>query len=108
MKTIGIKPVSTTEAKEIMLKLEKEKELSYEQKLALEHLKKFSKLKPSELKSLKDELNSIIRVSDETLVQILNILPKTADELRLIFVKEKFSVKEEEIKKILEVLKKYK
>lgn len=107
MKVIETKPVSMAEAKEIMTSLEKEKELNYEQKLALEHLKKFTKLKALDAKKFLEEISSILRMSPETLVQIANIMPKNADELRMIFAREKFSLKEEEINKILEIIKKY-
>jgi DNA-directed RNA polymerase subunit F len=107
MKVIETKPVSMTEAKEVLSSREKRKELGYEQKLALEHLNKFTKLKPEEAKKLSEELSSVLRMSQETLVQILNFLPKNPDELRMIFSREKFSLKEDEINKILEIVKKY-
>jgi DNA-directed RNA polymerase subunit F len=107
MKVNETKPVSMTEAKEVLSSREKRKELSYEQKLALEHLNKFTKLKSEEAKKLSEELSSVLRMSQETLVQILNFLPKNPDELRMIFSREKFSLKEDEINKILEIIKKY-
>jgi len=107
MKVNETKPVSMIEAKEVLSSREKRKELSYEQKLALEHLNKFTKLKPEEAKKLSEELSSVLRMSQETLVQILNFLPKNPDELRMIFSREKFSLKEDEINKILEIIKKY-
>ena len=42
MRVIDTKPVGMPEAKKIMSSREKDKELTYEQKLALEHLKKFT------------------------------------------------------------------
>jgi DNA-directed RNA polymerase subunit F len=107
MKVNETKPVSMTEAKEVLSSREKRKELSYEQKLALEHLNKFTKLKSEEAKKLSEELSNVLRMSQETLVQILNFLPKNPDELRMIFSREKFSLKEDEINKILEIIKKY-
>ncbi len=107
MKVLKSEPVSMPEAKEIMVKREKEKELNYEQKVALEHLKKFTKLKAPESKKMLDELSNTLRMSPETAVQIINILPKTPDEVRLVFAREKFSLKEDEIKKILGIVKKY-
>ena len=107
MKVNETKPVSMIEAKEILSSREKRKELSYEQKLALEHLNKFTRLKPEEAKKLSEELSSVLRMSQETLVQILNFLPKNPDELRMIFSREKFSLKEDEMNKILEIIKKY-
>lgn len=107
MKVIEKQPVPMAEAKEVVLKREKEKELGYEQKLAAEHLKKFTKLKPDEARKFMAELSSIIKASPATLVTIANILPQTPDEVRLIFAHERFSLKEEEISKILEIVKKF-
>jgi DNA-directed RNA polymerase subunit F len=107
MNVINTKPVSMAEAKEVMTSQEKDKELSYEQKLALEHLSKFTVLDASEAKKLLEEISDVLRMSEETKIQILNLLPKTPDELRMIFTRENFSLKENEIKKILEIIKKY-
>jgi len=107
MKVIETKPVSMADAKDILSSREKRKELSYEQKLALEHLNKFTKLNPEKAVKLLEELSGVLRMSQETMVQILNFLPKNPDELRMIFSREKFSLKEDEINKILEIVKKY-
>ena len=107
MKILETRPISMAEAKKIITSREKESELGYEQKLAMEHLNKFTKLKPEKAKKFLEDISSVLRMSPETLVQIANLLPKNADELRLIFAREKFSLKEEEISKILEIVKKY-
>lgn len=107
MKVNETKPVNMAEAKEIMTAREKEGDLGYEQKLAVEHLKKFTKLKSAEAKELAEELSAVLRMNPETLAQIINIMPKNADELRMVFAREKFSLKEEETNKILEIIKKY-
>jgi len=107
MNIIDNRPVTMAEAKDIVLERENDKELSYEQKLASEHLKKFTKLKASEAKKFVGDISEVLRMSSETLVQIVNLIPKTPDELRLIFAREKFSLKEEEVQKILEIVKKY-
>jgi len=107
MNVIDTKPVSMAEAKNVMASIEKDKELSYEQKLALEHLNKFTALDASEAKKLLEEISGVLRMSEETKIQILNLLPKTPDELRMIFTRENFSLKDNEIKKILEIIKKY-
>ena len=107
MNIIESKPVGMPEAKEIMTSQEKDKEMTYEQKLAMEHLKKFTKLKAAEAKKMLDELSAVLRMSEETKIQIINLLPKKPDELRMIFTRENFSLKDDEIKKILEIVKKY-
>jgi len=107
MRIIEVKPTGMSEAKKIMLSREKKKELSYEQKLALDHLNKFTKISPSDAKKFLEELSQVLRMSDETMVKILDLTPRSPDELRMIFAREKFSLKDKEIKKILEIVKKY-
>ena len=107
MKVIEAKPIGMPEAKEILSSRETKKELSYEQKIALDHLNKFTKLKPSEANKFLEELSSVLRMSPETLVQILNFMPQNPDELRMVFAREKFSLKDDEISRILEIVKKY-
>jgi DNA-directed RNA polymerase subunit F len=107
MKVIDSKPIGMPEAKKIMSSYEKSEELSYEQKLALEHLNKFTKVSYDNAKKFLEEISNVLRMSPETMVKILDILPQTPDELRMIFSREKFSLKEEEIQKILEITKKY-
>ena len=108
MKVVETKPATMAEARGIMEGREKgAKELGYEQKLSLEHLKSFTHMKEEDAKKFMSDLSSILRMSPETAVQIANILPKTPDELRMIFAREKFSLKEEEINKILDLVKKY-
>jgi DNA-directed RNA polymerase subunit F len=107
MKIIDTKPIGMPEAKKIMASHEKEKELSYEQKLALEHLNKFTKISYEDSEKFMEELSQVLRMSPETTVKILDIMPQNPDELRMIFAREKFSLKEDEIQKILEITKKY-
>ncbi len=107
MKVLDVKAVSMAEAKEILERREKQGELGYEQKIALEHLKKHTRLKAHDAKKLSEEISSVLRMSNETLSMIANVLPKTPDEVRMIFARERFSLKEEEIAKIIEIVKKY-
>ncbi|MBN2203237.1 MAG: hypothetical protein JW700_03575 [Candidatus Aenigmarchaeota archaeon] len=107
MNVIDTKPVGMPVAKKIMSGIETDRELTYEQKLALEHLNKFTVLEPAKAEKLLEEVSGVLRMSDETRIQILNLLPKNPDELRMIFTRENFSLKENEIKTILEIIKKY-
>ena len=107
MKVIDVKPVGMAKAKKIMTSHEKKKELSYEQKLALEHLNKFTILSHENSEKFLDELSKVLRMSQETMIKIMDLMPQTPDELRMIFAREKFSLKDDEIKKILEIVKKH-
>ncbi len=106
MKVEETKPVPMAEAKEIMIKKEEEG-LSYEQKLAVEHLKEFTKLDKEKAEKLMEEISGVVKLSDEILIQIVDILPRTKEELKTITSSEKFALRDEEIDKILEIINKY-
>jgi DNA-directed RNA polymerase subunit F len=98
------KMVSLAEVRDILTDRQAESELSAEQKLALEHAQKFSRL---ESKKLVKELTELGFVSEVNAVKIADILPSHPDDVRLIFSKERASVEKKDIEKILSVVQKY-
>ena len=70
-------------------------------------IKKFNKLKAKEAKELRQEIESfgMIKIKPEHAVKIVDILPETAEELNKIFVD--VSLEEDETKKILDTIKKF-
>lgn len=71
-------------------------------------IKKFNKLKLKEARELKKEIEAlgIIKIKQEYAIKMIDLLPETAEELNKIFVD--VSLEEDETKKILETIKKYK
>ncbi|OGJ13366.1 hypothetical protein A3K82_00550 [Candidatus Pacearchaeota archaeon RBG_19FT_COMBO_34_9] len=71
-------------------------------------IKKFNKLKAKEAKELRNEIENlnIIKIKQENTVKIIDILPETSEELNKIFID--VSLDEDETKKILEAIKKFK
>jgi DNA-directed RNA polymerase subunit F len=103
-----IKPVTITEVRNILKKLEKDREeLLYEQKIALEHAHKFSKLTFKKSEELVKELTKLENIQEKHAYKIADILPKNEDDIKTIFAKERITLSGEEIKKILEIVKKY-
>jgi DNA-directed RNA polymerase subunit F len=101
----NIRPITDAEAKEILAKKMKNRELNYEQQLAYEYLKNTVKLSKSDSEKLRKELEEF-GLKEEKIVNIVNIAPKDEETLKLILKKEK-ELKPGQIKKILEVVKKY-
>jgi DNA-directed RNA polymerase subunit F len=103
-----IKPVPLAEVKNILKKLNKNrKEMLYEQKVALEHAIKFGKLS---IKKTEDMINELIKINDITklhAIKIADILPKTEDDIKTIFAKERLTIPGNDIKKILDIITKY-
>ena len=101
-------PVSLTEVKNILKKIEKErKELLYEQKIALEHANKFAKLNEKKTKDLIKELKTLEFIQDAHAYKIADILPTTEDDVKTIFAKERITLKENDIKSILNIVNKH-
>jgi DNA-directed RNA polymerase subunit F len=87
---------------------DRKEELSYEQKLALEHAKIFGRLPTDQAKALLKEIKALNAVSDELAVKIVDTLPTHPDDLRGLFHKEKTNLSKEQLDKIIELVLSYK
>lgn len=102
------KPVSLSEVKNILKKISKEREeMLYEQKIALEHAQAFAKLPVKKTQEMIKELNQLEFLQETHAYKIADIIPKTVDDVKTIFAKERLSLGENEIKKILSIVSKY-
>jgi len=102
-----MKIVSLAEVKEILMKLGKERELTREQKIALEHSEKVVKLSAKKTKELIKKVVGVKGVNEKQAYKIADLLPKDDEELLAIFAKETIAPSEEGRKKILEIVKEY-
>ena len=107
MKVHGEKFISWAEARKILEKKEKDKELGYEQKNALEHLRKFSKLSEKKAEEMADELRKPGKLSEKQIMAIINLLPEDMDDIRLLFAHEIANLSEDDKKKIINTVKKF-
>jgi DNA-directed RNA polymerase subunit F len=81
-----------------------EKETSYEFRRSIEHANQLAKTTPEKSKELVAELVQMEKMKPEIAYRIANIMPKTRDEVRAIFAKERFTLTPEEIDKIIEMV----
>jgi len=103
-----IKPIPLAEVKNILKKVSKErKELLYEQKIALEHAQKFAKLPVKKTNEMIKELASLDFLEHIHAIRIADLLPTTEDDVKTIFAKERITLGGNEIKKILEIVRKH-
>ena len=102
-----VRYVSLAEVKNLLEKEAKKRELSYEQNLALEHAKHFAKLGVTKARKMAEELMGIERITEPFAYKIVDILPMHPEEVRAIFAKERFTLEEKELKKIIEIVEKY-
>lgn len=102
-----MKPVTISEVKQILTKLRKEEELSREQSIALEHSKRVAKLSAKKARELITKLKKIGKIEEKQACKIADLLPKSKDEVVAIFAKETYIPSDDEIEKILEVVREY-
>lgn len=100
-------PINWPQAKKILEEKEKEKELGYEQKNALEYLRRFCKISIKNANQLTEELKKIEKLNETQIINIVNLLPKNLDDLRVLFANEKIDLSQEEKNKILEIVKNF-
>lgn len=99
--------VTLAEVKQLLTREGKERELSPEQKLALEHAQRFTTLDQDDVKKLKKELGALGFLSEQHIVKIVDLLPRTADDVRLIFAKERSGPDKKQVEQILETVQKF-
>ncbi|MFH1978363.1 MAG: hypothetical protein ABIJ92_03495 [Candidatus Aenigmatarchaeota archaeon] len=107
MKVLKEKSVDWVEAKKILDNKAKEGELAYEQKNALEHLKKFSKTTQKNMHEMKESLEKVESLKERQIISIMNMMPKDLDELRILLANEVVSLSEDDKKKVVSIVKKF-
>jgi DNA-directed RNA polymerase subunit F len=99
--------VTLAEVKEILdeikLKRANEEELGYELRRAMRHAELFAKGTAEESRHIVEELMKLEKMTPEIAIKIADIRPKTKDELRAIYAKERFTLSEEELNGILDI-----
>jgi len=74
--------ISIPEVKEILEKIDIEK-ADQIQKRTLDYVSKFSKIEPEKARNLKEKLVKECSLSDEEAIELINIMPKSLEEIRV-------------------------
>ncbi|MEK6820727.1 MAG: hypothetical protein AABX71_03380 [Nanoarchaeota archaeon] len=100
---IEMKPMSMPEAKKLVETVEGEDG----KKEIRDFLKKFTKLKEKEAEEMRRELEALglMKIKEEHLVKVIDLLPEDASDINKIFVD--VGLNEDEINKMLEIIKRY-
>jgi len=105
MEIKGSKPVTISEAKEILAKRKGEQaELGYEQGQALEHAERFSGIDADKSRKLAEKVAKAGKFSQEVAVKIVDVHPSTVASLKAILSKDKTELSEEDAAKVLKEL----
>ena len=101
--------ITLGEAKGILLeikdkRLEEDMELGYELRRAINHAELFSKTDGPKSRELVDKLLELEKMKPEIAYRLADIMPATFDEIRSIYAKERFTLSEEELTNILDLI----
>ena len=83
------------------------KELGYELRKAISHAELFSKISAKKSRELVNELSKLEKMKPEIAIRIADVLPLSNDEIRTIYAKERYTLSEDELKHILELVVKF-
>ncbi len=89
---------------QIRLKRADEEELGYELRRAIRHAELFAKGTAEESQAMVAELMKLEKMNKQIAVKIADVRPISKDELRAIYAKERFTLSEEELNSILEIV----
>lgn len=105
---ISEKPISIGELKKELEKIKKrDKELNFRAARTEEYLQHFPTLKNPEELFKKIEALKIPRLREKHIIKIIDILPKTTDELKAILQGYTVTVNNENLKKIADTINKF-
>ncbi len=98
------KPLTLAEVKQFLTKRGRKAELSYIQRVTLEHTMRFSPLTARTTRSIVKKLVNKLEMEETLAIQLVDIIPTTAEELASFLAKAPRTYSEEEQKTILEFL----
>jgi DNA-directed RNA polymerase subunit F len=100
------KPTTTAEAKKTLEKA-KEEELGEFQRRTLDYASKFSRIPPAKAERLVKELSEKFQLERKDAIQIVNVMPRYAEELRTILTVKGKIVGATELENILKLVNGY-
>lgn len=83
---------------------ERDEELGYEFRKAVNHADLFSKTTAAKARELVNKLLEMEKMKPEIAIHIADLMPLSRDELRSIYAKERFTLTDEELDTILELV----
>jgi DNA-directed RNA polymerase subunit F len=100
--------VTLSEAKAILAKL-KSKEMTEEQKLAVDHIKRAKILSEDKAKKMREELIGLNmrKLKEKYIIQIVDLMPTSAEELKIILASSKINFKKKDLDNIMKVVEKH-
>lgn len=99
--------ITLAEVKEILEAEAKVRELSNDQKIALDNATKVAKISGDDARKLVKELKDLEFISDPVAVKIADLLPTQPEDVRVLFAKERLILEKKQVDALLAVVQKY-
>ncbi|HDJ38321.1 MAG TPA: RNA polymerase Rpb4 family protein [Methanosarcinales archaeon] len=99
--------ITIPEAKEILDRVIADRdgeELGYELRKAIRHVNTFAKMDAEKSRALVKNLLELEKMKPEIANRIADILPRTRDELRSIYAKERFILETDDLDRMLDIV----
>lgn len=106
LKIIETEPITIAEIKSILEKESKTHELDLRAKKTLDYAKRISKISKTKALEQKKALIDLgmVKLNQNSIVKIIDLQPKSIEELKVILSDSAKLFKEEELKKILKII----
>ena len=78
--------------------------MSYELRKSIEHANLLAKTSAENARNLVEELVKLEKMKPDIAFRIANVMPRTRDELRAIYAKERFTLSGEELDEIIDLV----
>lgn len=101
------KLLTLAEVKEILESEEKIRELNTEQKYALEHARTFARISGKDARAMVKELTELPFVTERHACKIADLLVQHPDDIRAVFIKERYTPTEEDVRRVAEIVSKH-
>jgi len=105
-KILKVQPITIPEAKAILESLGEEN-LDQFQRRSLDYVTKMSYIDPESARKLLEELKADGTLEEDEAIQVVNIMPKSIEELRVFLAGGRKIVETAKLEKILSILDKY-
>ncbi|HXW98286.1 MAG TPA: RNA polymerase Rpb4 family protein [Methanomicrobiales archaeon] len=106
---LGEERITLAEVKEVLTQVaearqEDATEMAYELRRSIDHATHLAKGEPAKVTALVADLQKLEKMKPDIAYRIANIMPRTRDELRSIYAKERFTLTGEELDQILSLV----
>ncbi|MFB6217469.1 MAG: RNA polymerase Rpb4 family protein [Candidatus Aenigmatarchaeota archaeon] len=106
MDILNERTVPAAEARNSLRKKDEE-EMTYEQKICIDFLRKNVKIPVTKAREAMEELQEVGRIKPRQAAMLINVQPEDRDDVRLVFSKERTSLSEEEMDEVLDIIEEY-